>query len=296
MLVHPKLSVVPASATALLCLLAVPAHAYVCTPVTDAQGRMISPAVSQVWNQRCLPYYLSRNGSLFSGEARKLLVAQSFDVWDNHTCTDLDFVDMGYTDDGAGFDPSKRDNKNVLIAIDDAAQVPSYFPEANMVAITITAFSTVSGEIFDADIVVNDSSFDFADVADQNACLADNDPPFDLRAILIHEMGHFIGFDHEADTESTMYFSAPPCETKKRTLTDDDILGVCTVYAAGQPAATCAPPTTAYDDVQGASLFRDQCGGALTTGGCTCASPGAPGASWWALGLLGLLPLLRRRR
>lgn len=297
MVVHTKPSVASASAFALTCLLATPASAYVCTPVTDAEGRPISPAMSQVWNQRCIPYYIDRSGTLFSGDPRRQLLAQSFAVWDNNACTDLDFIDLGYTNEGAGFDPRSRDNKNVVVAVDDPALVPTYFPEANMVAITITAFSTASGEIFDADVVVNDAAFDFMDVVDQNACLAMDEPPFDLRAILIHEIGHFIGFDHEPDVESTMFFSAPPCETKKRDLTDDDRLGLCTVYASGQPAATCAPPSIEYDDVEGASLFRNQCTERLESGGgCTCSTPDARSPRWWSVLLLGLLPLLRRRR
>lgn len=276
------------------------ASAYRCTPVSDAEGRPVSPAVSQAWNQRCIPYFINRGNSLFSGEARRLLVAQSFEVWEGNACTDLDFVDLGYTNDSVGFDPTKRGNENVIVSIEDQAEIPLYFPEANMVAITITAFSTSSGEIFDADIAVNGADFDFFDVTDETACRADSNPPFDLRSILIHEMGHFIGFDHEPDVESTMYFSAPACETKKRDLTPDDILGVCTVYPTGQPTATCAPPTVAYDDVAGVDTFRDQCTQRLESGGgCSCSglassAPGGP-SPWLALPLLGVLALRRRR-
>lgn len=286
----PALSLLSVFATA-------PAAAYMCTPVTDGEGRPVSPAVSQVWNQRCLPYFIQRGNDLFSGETQKLLVAQSFNVWENNACTDLDFVDLGYTNKGMGFDARSSSNENLVTSIENEAEVPLYFPDPNMVAITITAFSTVSGEIFDADIAVNGSSFDFLDVTDENACHAESNPPFDLRAILIHEMGHFIGFDHEADTESTMFFSAPTCETKKRTLTDDDILGLCTVYAKAQPPATCAPPRVDYDNVAGASSFREQCDKRLSTSsGCTCAAPGAkssPGA--WAWLALGAVWFVRRR-
>jgi len=296
-IVRPQLLLSLVGAAALLVVSAAPAGAYQCTPVTDAEGRPVSPPVSQVWNQRCIPYYINRGGTLFSGDARRQLLAQSFQVWDGNPCTDLDFVDLGYTNDTVEFDPRTRDNQNVIISIEDPAEIPKYFPDANMVAITITAFSTASGEIFDADIVVNGSDFDFVDVDDEAACRADSNPPFDLRAILIHEMGHFIGFDHESDTESTMFFSAPPCETKKRTLTDDDILGLCTVYASGQPPMTCAEPSIAYDDVEGASLFRDQCARQLDSGGgCTCAAQPRSRSAWWALGLLALGPWLRRRR
>ena len=290
------LRLLPTLALTAVLLRAAPAAAYQCTPVTDGEGRVVSPAVSQVWNQRCLPYFLQRGNNLFSGEAQRLLVSQSFSVWENNTCTDLDFVDLGYTSNGPGFDSNKSGNENVITAIENASELGAYFPEPNMVAITVTAFSTLSGEIFDADVVVNASSFEFTDVADENACRAMSNPPFDLRAILIHEIGHFIGFDHEDDTESTMFFSAPTCETKKRTLTDDDILGLCTVYATAQPPATCAAPSTAYDEVAGASSFRQQCERRLSSAsGCTCANPTTIG-SWWALLAAGALLALRKRQ
>lgn len=275
-----------------------PAEAFTCTPVTDANGVPAAPAISQAWVNRCIPYRLERGANLFSGEVRRDLVRQSFAVWQTNACSDMEFVDLGYTDQTVGFDPAASDNQNVLTSIDDAGTAGQFFPDPNMVAITITAFSTASGEIFDADIVVNTSGFRFEEVDDAITCQAQNPLPFDLRSILIHEMGHFIGFDHSEDTESTMFFSAPACETKKRTLTDDDILGICTVYARNQPPKTCAEPPIEYDSVAGSELFRDQCGNALdpSDGGCRCAAPGEawPGAGWLALG--GLLLLRRRRR
>src|SRR5262249_48130098 len=77
------------------------------------------------------------------------------------------------------------------------------------------------------------------------ACQASAHPVFDLQSALTHEMGHFIGFDHSPDPESTMYFKAPSCEIKKRDLTDDDVLGLCTVYPASMAHVACYRfPTT----------------------------------------------------
>lgn len=275
-----------------------PAAAYVCTPVTDSEGRPVNPAVSQVWLNRCIPYYINRDAGLLGGETNRLLIKQSFQVWEGNACTDLEFLDLGYTSQDAGFDPRASDNENIITSIEDPADIADYFPEANMVAITITAFSTASGEIFDADIVVNAVGFDFSDVEDRVSCVSQNPAPFDLRSILIHEMGHFIGFDHTPDVESTMYFSAPACEIKKRTLTDDDILGLCTVYASGQDPATCAPPSIEYDDVQGAQAFRNQCENKLygADGGCGCTSaPRDEAGLGLTFGLLALVALRKRR-
>ncbi len=274
------------------------AQAYNCTPVTDAEGRPANPAVSQVWNQRCLPYFIQRGNDLFSGDTRRQLLSQSFAVWENNACTDLTFVDLGYTSQAVGFDPRQKDNQNVITAVENAGEIGAYFTDPNMVAITVTAFSTVSGEIFDADIVVNAVNFEFADVSDENACGVQSKPPFDLRSILIHEMGHFIGFDHAPELDSTMYFSAPVCEIQKRTLSADDINGLCTVYPTGQAPMTCAQPGVSYDSVTGASTFRGQCDSRLASGdsGCSCSAQSQGGGSWAALALLGAFIIVRRRR
>ena len=68
----------------------------------------------------------------------------------------------------------------------------------------------------------------------------------DLRNSITHEVGHLIGLDHPPNTprnaESTMFASAPACETKKRSLAQDDIDGICMIYPSGMPNQQCYPP------------------------------------------------------
>jgi hypothetical protein len=248
------------------------ADAYVCTQVKNK-------AITQAWNQRCIPYWIDRRGTMFSGMEREQLVAQSFRVWSGNACTDLEFLFVGETDQGAAFDPNNPEsNQNVVMSIEDPAGLAE-FPQAGLLAITLTSYSTQTGEIFDADILMNAVDFDFDDVADTRACMLGR-RAYDLRNTLIHEMGHLIGFDHPAaETESTMYASAEPCEIKKRDLNAEDLRGVCTIYPKDQPVSTCQPPGD-YDSVTGAEQFRCQCeaasgmdtsecSGGLASG-CTC--------------------------
>ncbi|MCK6548037.1 matrixin family metalloprotease [Myxococcota bacterium] len=248
------------------------AHAYVCTQVKNK-------TLTQAWNQRCIPYWIDRRGTLFSGMERQQLVAQSFRVWSGNACTDLEFLFVGFTDQGAAFDPNNPgSNENVVVSIEDPAGLAE-FPTQGLLAITLTSYSTQTGEIFDADILMNAVDFDFDDVTDTRACMLGR-RAYDLRNTLIHEMGHLIGFDHPpAETESTMYASAEPCEIKKRDLNAEDLRGICTIYPKDQPVTTCQPPAD-YDSVAGADQFRCQCAaasgmdtsacdGGLGTG-CTC--------------------------
>jgi matrixin len=230
------------------------ALAFRCTPVQNT-----SQPLTQAWAQRCIPYYINQASSLLSGQARRDLIAQSFRVWSSNACTDLDFVDAGYTSDKAGFNSDEPGSqKNVIWAIENSADL-TMFRDPNLIALTLTSFSTDTGEIFDADIMINAVRFKFIDVADQRSCdamLMEPAGPYDLRNTLVHEMGHFIGFDHDPDITSTMFASALPCETMKRDLNAVDQQGVCTVYPAGQPVRTCKPPPAGYGDP---SQFRNQC-------------------------------------
>lgn len=265
------------------------AEAYLCTAVPDS-----NPTLSQAWHDsnRCLPYYIGNSGTLLAGEARRLLVAQSFAVWSDPNCTDISFEDFGYTDQEPGFDPRRDDNKNLIISIEDEERARKEFTRGEL-AITITAFNKATGEIFDADILINNATFPFDDVADVDACKAMRPMPYDLRNTLIHEIGHFIGFEHDQDPDSTMFASAPECEIGKRDLTQDNVFGVCQVYPSLQPTMTCAPPLT-YDGSGDVRPFRAQCDQALVKSGCECASSTrGVDAVWW---VFGLLPLLMVRR
>jgi hypothetical protein len=267
------------------------AGAYECIDVPNA-----NPRLTQAWNQRCIPYFISNNGSLFDGETRRLLISQSFSVWSTSACTDLAFMDLGYTDQAPGFDERRDDNKNIIISIEDEASARVLFTRREL-AITVTSFNTATGEIFDADIMFNAVDWPFAEVENDPQCDAIEPRPYDLRNTLVHEIGHFIGFEHDGDGESTMYDNAQMCETKKRTLTQDNILGICNVYGTAQETRTCFPPDT-YDKGPGdPSDFRNQCERALMIdegGGCGCTTAAASGHSLWLW--VGLLFLMRRKR
>ncbi len=117
----------------------------------------------------------------------------------------------------------------------------------------------------------------------------------DVQNTATHEAGHFLGLAHpcelnvdpmctahpEIDRSVTMYPSASPGETSKRTLEADDINGICAIYPAGQKTANC---------IDGPCLAP--CVPPPSGGGCGCGSVGPEGL----LGLLGLLALRGRRR
>ncbi|HEX3473675.1 MAG TPA: MYXO-CTERM sorting domain-containing protein [Kofleriaceae bacterium] len=158
------------------------------------------------------------------------------------------------------------------------------------------------GAIVDADIELNGVDFDISVGGTTNTphgkCLAD------LQNTLTHELGHLHGLEHTCRlsqndplwkddqgnlvpvcgtglppkiTEATMYPTQDCGETKKSTLSDDDIQAICTIYPTAKNPGTCEPV------------------GGTSSGGCCSASRGAD-RPVGALLLAGVVALWTRRR
>jgi len=130
-------------------------------------------------------------------------------------------------------------------------------------ALTFLHYNAQTGEILDADIVMNDVDHAWSDA------LKDPVPAtFDTANVLTHEMGHAIGLDHSTIAASTMYPSSAALETIKRDLADDDRQALASIYK-GTATAT-APEELAQ---------------ANGKGGCQSTPIGAPGLALISVGL-----------
>ncbi len=107
----------------------------------------------------------------------------------------------------------------------------------DVVALTQTVFDT-DGQLLDVDIEANAATYQFS------AEVGDPLPnTLDVQNTFTHEAGHFIGLAHSCEQngpcspdllDTTMYWSENALdETTKRTLKQDDINGLCTIYPLG---------------------------------------------------------------
>jgi hypothetical protein len=132
---------------------------------------------------------------------------------------------------------------------------------AGLTTVTYSIEAESDGAIVDADIELNGVNFSITVAPD----------PFDpgnsvLQNTLTHELGHLLGLAHNCVTlgepprvdgngndvpacdladdelrEATMWVDQEAAETKKMTLSDDDIAGICQTYPLEADPQTCAP-------------------------------------------------------
>jgi MYXO-CTERM domain-containing protein len=272
-----------------------------------------SPCVEKgeplVWNNPCLSYGIDYRGSVWMAFADvEAAIDASFEAWEqadcggsttpnlifkglqSSTCQRAEFNTTGNVNTIAFLDPFKNPCAD--------ADAPGYSPFA--FAVTTTWHNTSTGEIFDADIMINDefatgtfAGGPYANCPDTGCVSTDAD----LASIVTHEVGHFIGIGHSTVLDATMFASANRKSIEKRTLEPDDRNAVCDIYPPGSLDESCnAVP------MGGLQLNCDAnaCDGPASPGGSSSSGCSATGtqanAPWGALlvALLGLTVVRRR--
>jgi hypothetical protein len=161
-------------------------------------------------------------------------VDAAFAAW---SAVDCSYLGIGY--EGQDDDPlvgySANGNTNVVTWIEH-----DWPGKSSTQAITALTFMCADGVVLDADIIVNAEDFDFT--TDGGARHGDGERQRDLQNVLTHEAGHFVGFAHSPDPDSTMYAWVYKGETAKRDLTVGDVAGMCEAYPVGhEPDAAQSP-------------------------------------------------------
>jgi hypothetical protein len=186
------------------------------------------------------------------------------------------------------------------------ADEPCYDPSA--LAITTVFAQQNDGLVLDADMEINAVDFTWGDLVDNIGATGNVQ---DLQNTLTHEFGHLLGLDHNCHSPTdrirgvdqngelvpectrappsvqaaTMYASVMRRDVERRTLTQDDIDGVCAIYPA-TAAALCAPVA------DGDPLAQTSVG---QGGGCSIGTDSHRPAAATA-GVVALLAMLAGRR
>lgn len=235
---------------------------------------------SLVWPTRSIPWVADPNALMATGDRAigEADLLASFQAWTDIDCSDIELPYQGEVPGVRAELNESGPNVNAVVWVSN-----NWPYDASAIAVTTTAYDRNSGVVVDADIELNGQYFVFGRSETNNCQQADGF--MDLRNTMTHEVGHVLGLDHPPNTpryaEATMYASAPPCETKKRSLAADDRDGICTIYPAGAATAQCFPPN-------GPSFLQTD-----SDDGYGCRSVGLGSPAWW---LLGAAWAFRRRR
>ncbi len=176
-----------------------------------------------------VPYRVAVDGFPFSESETVRIVRESFETW-----REVETADIVFSDQGTGqFRVSGTDRRNAIF-YDETGRHLDAPPGSGVIALTRINWGS-TGEITDSDIVFNGRDFKFS-----TSTGGGERNEVDLKGVLIHEIGHFLGLDHsplEGSTavRPTMY---PFFFGGERSLTRDDEAGVSSLYPSLKAAET----------------------------------------------------------
>lgn len=274
----------------------------------DAQrSGCITSGLLLYWKGACVTYALNETGAAGIPYAdAERIIDQAFATWANSACPSngqkagISLANLGAVQCTEVRYNSGSPNQNLIVFREDSWP---YNDAANTLGLTTVTFNAESGEIYDADMEINASG--------KNLSISDGVPAngFDLLSVITHEAGHFLGLAHATSSTATMFASYKPGTTTLRSLTSDDVDGLCAIYPSDKQRAV--DPTvaqTGFVDADACSTiprhgFTKKCEEPVPPEeGCATAPAAADGSEPRSYGALGLVAVLgmaaagRRRR
>lgn len=160
------------------------------------------------------------------------LVQAAYDQWRARApcATVPEFVHAGTTDDTSPTWPEDlSDTDNLVVFITSADEWDALGQSSTVLASTFARYVAATGELFEADIAINAAAHVFS--------VDDTGPEGtrDLLTVIQHETGHALGLAHSENVKAAMHAGYPePAGDDPlpgRTLTKDDLNGICASYS-----------------------------------------------------------------
>jgi hypothetical protein len=188
-----------------------------------------------LWSKPQVTVYLDESLAKLGPQANEAVI-QAFGQW---VSADAKLPQLRF-DTGQTSPHPKQDGKNTV----SYAPITAAGHERD-VAITITYANDASGEILEADVVLNshypmgvltpkqtsDAAHGKSDHEEADGC----ESRYDTQNVVTHEAGHFFGLGEDTtERGATMFFSIDQCEIHKRVLSTTDVGAVVQLYASSQ--------------------------------------------------------------
>jgi len=148
-------------------------------------------------------------------------IRRSFATWENVPTSTLRFAEDTVHQ---AYRHNTQDRVNLVMFVEE---------ELDPFVLGVTFPYMENGRLVDCDILLNDE-YEWSTSTPGRS----NRP--DVQSVMTHEIGHFLGLDHSPLGQATMYYSYAPGAISSRSLTEDDIAGITTLY-----------PTTHVDSLYG---------------------------------------------
>jgi hypothetical protein len=206
------------------------------------------------WKNTCVGYSVQSGASskVTLDQATKI-ASEAFAAWSAAACDaaavpSIDAVDQGPVVCDVVEYNKNGPNQNVIMFHDDAWP---YNDPNNTLGLTTVTFDTRSGEIYDADMEINST----VPITVEGVGPAGG---YDLKSIVTHEAGHFLGLAHTADAGAVMFARYHEGSIVP---TPDDVGGICTIYAAdGTRSTTAGAVAPGACDPSARHGFSTECG------------------------------------
>jgi hypothetical protein len=227
------------------------------------------------WRNACVSYDIQKDASRsVSYDTAARVIAAAFAKWTTATCAadaagdtrvSIDVSDLGpVTCSQVEYDRFGGPNQHLIVFRDD---VWPHNDANNTLGLTTVTFDADTGELYDADTEINGT-----------VPLGVGDPVmlgvYDFESIITHEAGHFLGLAHSGDISATMYAHYTQGSTAMRSLTADDVAGLCSIYPPN--GTRNVDPSVA----SGGSVAEDSCNPTPRNGFTTqCSQPRKSGCA-----------------
>lgn len=268
----------------------------------DSKTECPLSGVPVVWANGCLTVNLQKRGASERGVSlgdAEASVQRAIDTWLSADCgngTPSVNVTIGEPVSCDVHEYTARRNANVIMFHED--EWP-YEGSEDALGVTWLTYDIDDkpGELWDVDIELNA-------VTEPLSVGKPKSGEVDLDSLITHEMGHLLGLAHSLEKGATMMAGYTPGSIDLRSLTADDIDGICSIYPPGNSISKSCGPRHGFSELCSREQTEpietsDPSGGSAPKSSKGCGFAPANSNSrpelWWGALAVSLLWRARRR-